>query len=124
MGDPKSRGISKMNNRRLVNVVNFIVTCGVLFVSVGVVNCTFTQRINKISQNLDKTLLEMLEMEQTNYTEWSSNISYKSNTHFNPRGMGGVYNLTNEFMDVILPELYVEGMNFCFLLYIIVYVNC
>lgn len=110
MAKRRNRGARKMNNRRLVNLANFLVTCGVLFVSVSVVSSSFTQRINKISQNLDKSLLEILELEQTNYTEWNSNVTYQSSTQFNPRGMGGVYNLTNAFMDVVLPELYVEGM--------------
>lgn len=104
--------VYKKNSRCLVNVSSFVITCGLLLVSVGIANCSFSKRINKISQDLDKALLEVLEMEQTNYTQWTSNITYKSSTQFNPRGMGGVYNLTHAFVDMILPELNVEGMYF------------
>lgn len=39
-----------------------------------------------------------------NFTELTDNGNYISDTTFNPKGMAGLYNFTNAFMDLILNK--------------------
>lgn len=115
MRDKSHDPISKMSHgrkrRSLLNAVSFLVTCSVLLLTIALADGNFTKRINEISRSLDKAIVEMLELEKTNYTEFDSNVSYHSSTHFNPKGMGGLYNITGLFMNLLMPQdkLYPEG---------------
>lgn len=45
-----------------------------------------------------------LEIENTKYSIWSQNMSYKSSTGYNPLGMSPLYNLTNKFIDFFVDK--------------------
>lgn len=102
---------SEKQRRSRLNRLNLLITCSVLLLTFALADGNFTKRINEIGKSLNRAIFEMLEMETTVYTEFNANVTYYSSTHFNPKGMGGLYNLTVLFMRLLQPEgqLYPEG---------------
>lgn len=106
----RKRRVASKNNRNSTNFVNLVLTCCFLAVAVNISDGNFTQRISNISKKLDSSLRAVFQLEQTNYTEWKDTAVYESRASFNARGMGGLYNITNLFMKLVLPqETYPEG---------------
>lgn len=103
--------VSEKHRRSRLNRINFLITCSVLLLTFALADGNFTKRINEIGKSLDRAIYEMLELVQTNYTEFDANVTYYSSTHFNPKGMGGLYNITGWFMKLLQPDgqLYPEG---------------
>lgn len=103
--------ISENTGRSHRNRISFLITCSVLLLTFALADGNFTKRINEIGKSLDRAIIEMLELEKTNYTEFDDNVTYYSSTQFNPKGMGGLYNLSRAFMKLLQPEgqLYPEG---------------
>lgn len=101
----------KQKRRSRQNRLNLFITCSVLLLTFALADGNFTQRINEIGKSLDRAIFKMLDTEQTTYTEFDANVTYYSSTHFNPKGMGGLYNLTTLFMRLLQPEgeLYPTG---------------
>lgn len=64
----------------------------------------FIKKLNKIGQNLDKALSNAMDMRDPNYTSIHVNVTYKSVSKYNPRGLGELYNITKIFMGTILKE--------------------
>lgn len=97
--------------RSRLNRISFLFTISVLLLTFSLADGNFTKRINEIGKSLNRALSEMLELEQTNYTDFDENVTYYSSTYFNPKGMGGLYNLTGLFMKQLQPEnkLYPDG---------------
>lgn len=78
--------------------------------AVQLASSNFTARINKISADLHKALGVALEHDGPNYTDLYENVTYHSVDLFNPKGMSGLYNITNMFMNVLISkEIYPEG---------------
>lgn len=102
---------SEIKRRRSSNRLNFLITCSILLLTFAIADGNFTKRINEIGKSLDRAIFDMLEVEKTEYTEFEANVTYHSSTKFNPKGMGGLYNLTGLFMKLLQPEgqLYPEG---------------
>ncbi|XP_068914419.1 prominin-like protein isoform X4 [Tenebrio molitor] len=99
-----------ITERQRVNLVSLLVTVGVLFVAVRVSSGSFATRINKISENLDRALSEVLDQRLPNFTELTDNATYVSDASFDSRGMAGLYNFTVAFINLILPkDIYPEG---------------
>ncbi|KAF5293671.1 hypothetical protein FQA39_LY03156 [Lamprigera yunnana] len=99
-----------LTRRRTFNVLNVIFTLCVLILAVQVANSNFTARINKISDDLHRRLGDALELDGPNFTDVFDNVTYNSVLKFNARGMGGLYNITNMFMNVIISkEVFPEG---------------
>lgn len=98
-------------SRTRLNRISFLITCSVLLLTFALADGNFTKRINEISRSLDRAIFEMLELEKTNYTEFEVNVTYYSSTHFNAKGMGGLYNLTGLFVKLLQPndKLYPDG---------------
>lgn len=94
----------ELNERQRTNFVNILITLGVLFLAVEISSGSFATRINTISENLGKALLTVMAEKRPNFTELSDNGNYISDTTFNPKGMAGLYNFTNAFMDLILDK--------------------
>lgn len=46
----------------------------------------------------------VLQIENTKYSVWSQNMSYKSSVGYNPLGMGQLYNLTNQAIDLFVDK--------------------
>lgn len=115
---------SSSSNRQFINCFSFLITCAILFVAVKVSDggglsgdISFATRINKISENLDQALSAVMIQGQPNYTNITDNATYISKIDFNPRGMAGLYNFTNAFMDLVLPrDIYPEGKRFFFII--------
>ncbi|XP_044252661.1 prominin-like protein isoform X2 [Tribolium madens] len=98
-----------ISDRQKINLVNLLVTFGVLFVAVDISSGSFATRINKISENLDKALSQVIH-QTPDYTNLTDDATYVSDAYFNPRGMEGLYNFTNAFMELIFSkEIYPEG---------------
>jgi hypothetical protein len=99
-----------ITERQRVNLVSLLVTVGVLFVAVRVSSGSFATRINKISENLDRALSEVLDQRLPNFTELTDNATYVSDANFDSKGMAGLYNFTVAFINLILPkDIYPEG---------------
>ncbi|XP_015838370.2 prominin-like protein isoform X2 [Tribolium castaneum] len=98
-----------ITDRQKINLVNLLVTVCVVVIAVDVSSGSFATRINKISENLDKALSQVIH-QTPNYTDLTDNATYVSDASFNPRGMEGLYNFTNAFMELIFSkEIYPEG---------------
>lgn len=98
-----------ITERKQINLVSLLVTLGVLFIAVELSSGSFATRINKISQNLDRALSEVMDDTPT-YTNLTDNATYISDAHFNPKGMAGLYNFTSAFMEFIFSkDIYPEG---------------
>ncbi|XP_076275247.1 prominin-like protein isoform X3 [Rhynchophorus ferrugineus] len=89
-------------NRRPVRVFSFLVTCLFLAVAVGMSNGigTFVSKINTITTNLDRAVDDLNT--NVSYTDCPADADYSSKTTFNSKGMGGLYNMTKMFIDVIV----------------------
>lgn len=46
----------------------------------------------------------VLQIENTKYSVWGQNMSYKSSPGYNPLGMGQLYNLTNQGIDFFVDK--------------------
>ncbi|XP_063917747.1 prominin-like protein isoform X2 [Zophobas morio] len=98
------------SERQKVNIVSFLVAAGILCVAVELSSGSFATRINKISENLDRALSEVMDDKRPEFTNLTDNATYVSDTYFNPKGMAGLYNFTNAFIDVVFSKnLYPEG---------------
>ncbi|KAF5290870.1 hypothetical protein FQR65_LT11509 [Abscondita terminalis] len=93
----------RLTRRRSLNVANFIFTCCVLTLAIQLASSNFTARINKISNDLHKALDNALEPNGPNYTDLYINVTYHEVKPFDPKGMGGLYNITTKFIDVLVP---------------------
>lgn len=101
---------NRNNTRMPGNLLSLLVTITALFLTVNIADSDFTRRISEISRSLDRALDEMLQIEHTNYTDYVDNSVYMSRAEFNPLGMGGLYNLTGKFMDLLVSKaVYPEG---------------
>lgn len=100
----KRKAQSPWENRQLLNVVNIILTCSLLFLSVKLSDGTFHTRITQLTANLDKVMNKIMDDGKVNYTNYQSVVRYKSNVTFHPKGMDGLYNLTTIFMDLVLDR--------------------
>lgn len=99
-----------LSERRSFNLLNFVFTCFVLFLAFSFANSNFTSRVNKISDDLHKALGAVLELDGPNYTDIYEKRVYHSDPKFNPKGMGGLYNITTMFMNLIISQqIYPEG---------------
>lgn len=98
-------------DRRAVNLFSLVVALGLVAVAVKVADGSFTSRINRISDNLNKALDDVLHLDGANYTELVENASYHSNAqHYHHKGLAGLYNLTVWFMDLLVKrDVYPEG---------------
>ena len=98
------------SERQKVNIVSFLVAAGILCVAVELSSGSFATRINKISENLDRALSEVMDDKRPEFTNLTDNATYVSDTYFNPKGMAGLYNFTNAFIDVVFSKnVYPEG---------------
>lgn len=98
------------NERLRVNLINLCVCLGVLFVAVQVSNGSFATRINTMTKSLDKALTDIMDENPADYTNLTDDAVYVSDAAFNSKGMAGLYNLTNSFMELILSkDFYPEG---------------
>lgn len=81
----------------------------------GAASSSFTTKMMGISENLGRALKNVVENADINYTEPNLNVTYVSSTDFNPMGMAHLYNLTNNFVDLVQKkQAYPEGMfRFC-----------
>ncbi|RZC39781.1 prominin-like protein, partial [Asbolus verrucosus] len=99
-----------ISERHRVNLASLGVTLAVLFVAVKVSSGSFATRINKISENLDRALSEVMDEKRPIFTNLTDNATYVSDAEFNPKGMAGLYNLTSAFMELIFSkDIYPEG---------------
>lgn len=82
-----------------------------LVAGVKLADGSFIRSINKISETLDKALFNVLEeLGEPDYTPINVSATYYASTHFNPLGMGILYNITNVFMNAIVKkDIYPEG---------------
>lgn len=96
-------------NRLPGNILNFCLTCLIVFVAVKVTDGDFVNSIDKITKNLD-VALRNLRNDMPVYTNYTDEEVYHSNAHFRPKGMAGLYNLTTKFINfMVKPDVLMKG---------------
>ncbi|XP_071052205.1 prominin-like protein isoform X2 [Onthophagus taurus] len=108
---------TKVFLRAKMNLLSVLIASLVLLSSVLCIGGThpggsFVRDISKISRNLDRALYNVLEdITGPVYTPVNISSTYYSSAKFNPRGMAGLYNITNIFMDILISkDIYPEGL--------------
>ncbi|XP_045477770.1 prominin-like protein isoform X2 [Harmonia axyridis] len=111
MGNVRNNSGSQKRNgdaRGSVGFYSFLLTCLVLLLAVGVSSSdngdNFIRKLNKIGENLDKALSTAMDLKEPNYTSININVTYKSVSKYNPRGLGELYNITKIFIKTILKD--------------------
>lgn len=46
----------------------------------------------------------ILDLKETNYSTWNSNVTYISSTSYHARGMGPVYIIANRIIDIFMGQ--------------------
>lgn len=97
--------------RTTINVFNFFLTVGVLIFAVKLADGSFVNHIDMISKNINFRLKNLfMSSSDVDYTEINKTASYYSTAKYNPKGMGGLFNLTNSFINWIVPKDFIpEG---------------
>ena len=97
--------------RRSISIVTILISCSLLLASVQLADSNFTTRISKISEALGKAINDVLNnIQPPDYTDFNINATFHASQSFNPRGMAGLYNLTNLFLDAVLRgDVFPEG---------------
>lgn len=121
MSAKKNKQKSYCYRRRTVNAWSFILTCLIMVIGLKIADGTFTHKMNKMSENLDRALDKVIESGKPNCTILEVIVEYKSDTKFNAKGMAGLYNVSKKFMDLIIPanfipkgkKLLLSFFNFC-----------
>lgn len=62
------------------------------------------QQEQRQEQHIHEPNQRVLQIENTKYSVWSQNMTYKSSTGYNPFGMGELYNLTNQAIDLFVDK--------------------
>jgi hypothetical protein len=62
------------------------------------------QQEQRQEQHLHEPNQRILQIENTKYSVWAMNMTYKSSTGYNPLGMGQLYNLTNIGLDFFIDK--------------------
>lgn len=98
-------------SRRAVNLFSFLFALSFVVLAAKVADGSFTSRINRISDNLNKALDDVLHFDGANYTELTESATYHSTAqHYQHKGLAGLYNLTVWFMDLLVKrDVYPEG---------------
>ena len=75
-----------------------------------------TDRMRRISKNLDVQLNRMMSEHAIKYTYVNTTrLPFNASAKFHPKGMGELYNFTNIFIDLIFSkQLYPEGKVFIY----------
>lgn len=105
MARAKIKAEPTVENRATLNATSFFLTCLFLSLTVSLSDGgnAFTNSLDKITKNL-KVALDDLRRYMPNYTDYVDTRTYLSGgVSFNPKGMAGLYNITTQLMNVILP---------------------
>lgn len=62
------------------------------------------QQEQRQEQHIHEPNQRVLQIENTKYSVWSQNMTYKSSTGYNPLGMGQLYNLTNKALEFFIDK--------------------
>ncbi|XP_050510052.1 prominin-like protein isoform X1 [Diabrotica virgifera virgifera] len=102
----KMKPLAPNTSRLSTNIVSFSLTILVLCLAIGLSSGGggFSNSLDTIKSNM-KVVLDDLKSVLPNYTDFIDTHKYLSGgTKFNPKGMSGLYNLTTQFMNWILPQ--------------------
>lgn len=47
---------------------------------------------------------QILDLKETNYTQWNNNVTYISSTSYHAKGMGPVYVISNRIIDLFMGK--------------------
>ncbi|XP_056644729.1 prominin-like protein isoform X3 [Diorhabda sublineata] len=92
-------------SRTSTNIVSLFLTLSVLFLAIGVSNGGggFSNSLDKIKNNM-KVVLDDLKRVLPTYTDYVDTQKYSSGrVTFQTKGMAGLYNVTRQFINLILP---------------------
>lgn len=94
-----------------------------MVIGLKIADGTFTHKMNKMSENLDRALDKVIESGKPNCTILEVMEEYKSDTKFNAKGMGGLYNISKKFMDLIIPADFIPKGKKEFFIFIFLYLQ-
>ncbi|CAH0563886.1 unnamed protein product [Brassicogethes aeneus] len=109
MGPKKSHKVQARALQKSTKIYSVILTVAILVttVAIGDADGNFANSIHKITENLDKALIDIFGDQGVTYTDLNHGIPYVNYTRveFDPVGMAELYNITNLVLGVLVRDI-------------------